>query len=69
MCDSVCRWRIVKTVKYFEVMLNIFEFWRVLKNLEFDRYNLYVSSQNCLIKVFCIQYSREKSFRNQVTRI
>ena len=69
MCDSVCRWCIVKRVKYFEVMLNIFEFWRVLKNVEFDRYNFYVSSQNWLIKVFHIQYSREKSFRNQVTRI
>ena len=69
MCDSVCRWCIVKTVKYFEVMLNIFEFWQVLKNVEFDRYNFSVSSRNWLIKVFRIQYSREKSFRNQVTRI
>ena len=32
MRDSACRWLIVKTLKYFEVMLNIFEFLRVWEN-------------------------------------
>ena len=29
MRDSACRWFIDKKLKYFEVMLNIFEFLRV----------------------------------------
>ena len=34
MRDSACRCFIEKTLKYFEVMLNIFEFPRVGENLE-----------------------------------
>ena len=29
-----CRWFIVEKLKYFEVMLNIFEFLRLWKNIE-----------------------------------
>ena len=32
-CDSACRWFIVKKLKYFEVMLNIFEFSLVWRNV------------------------------------
>ena len=28
-CDSTCRWLLQKMLKYFEVMLNIFEFSHV----------------------------------------
>ena len=34
MCDSPCMWFIVKKLRYFEVILNIFEFSRVWKNEE-----------------------------------
>ena len=34
MRDSACRWFIVKKLKYFEVMLNIFEFSRAWENVE-----------------------------------
>ena len=34
MCDSACRWFIVKKAKIFEVMLNIFEFLLVWENVE-----------------------------------
>ena len=34
MRDSACRRFIVKKLKYFEVMLNIFEFSRLWENLE-----------------------------------
>ena len=34
MRDSACRWFIVKKLKYFEVMLNIFEFSLVWENVE-----------------------------------
>ena len=32
--DSACRWLIFKMLKYFEIMLNIFEFSRVKENVE-----------------------------------
>ena len=32
-CNSACRWFIVKKLKYFEVMLNIFEFSLVWRNV------------------------------------
>ena len=35
MRDSACRWFIVKKLKYFEVMLNIFELSRVWENVEY----------------------------------
>ena len=35
MRDVACRWFIVKKLKYFEVMLNIFELLRVWENVEF----------------------------------
>ena len=35
MRKLACRWFIVKKLKYFEVMLNIFEFLRVRENVEF----------------------------------
>ena len=34
MCDSACRWFIAKKLKYFEVMLNIFEFLWMRENAE-----------------------------------
>ena len=34
MCDSAGRWFIFKKLKYFEVMLNIFEFSRVWENVK-----------------------------------
>ena len=34
MRDSACRWCIVKKLKHFEVMLNIFEFSRAWENVE-----------------------------------
>ena len=34
MRKSACRWCIVKKVKHFEIMLNIFEFLRMWENLE-----------------------------------
>ena len=36
MCDSACRWRIVKKLSRFQVMLSIFKFSRVLKLQSFD---------------------------------
>ena len=35
MRKLACRWFIVKKLKYFEVMLNIFEFLRVRENVKF----------------------------------
>ena len=34
MRDSACRWLIVKNLKYFEVMFNIFEFSHAKEILE-----------------------------------
>ena len=34
MCDLACRWSIVKKLKYFEVILNIFENLHVRENVE-----------------------------------
>ena len=35
MCDSACRWLIVKMLKYCEVMLNIFEFSHMKEIVEY----------------------------------
>ena len=34
MRESACRWFIVKKLKYFEVMLNVFELSQVWENVE-----------------------------------
>ena len=35
MRELACRWFIIKKLKFFEVMLNIFDFSRVWKNVEY----------------------------------
>ena len=58
MHESACRWFIVKKAKYFEVMLNIFEFLHVWENVE--SWLVYAKSFLKLPIIFLNWYNKSK---------